>query len=123
MSFTAPRDGRGAAAVDGNAGSLDPGGPSAAGCLNQTLMNRTSILTTEQLDEFHRRGILRIPDLFSAGRIRGAREYVQRRLARLGLWKDGAWCLDAIPRPEWPNTGLKSAKAIGNRHSVGLISP
>lgn len=79
-------------------------------------MNRTSILALEQLDEFNRRGVLRCSGLFSADRVRRAREHVRCRLARLGLWKDGAWRLDALPRPEWPATGLKSSKAIGNKH-------
>ncbi len=77
----------------------------------------TSILTPQQLGEFERRGILRIPGLLSTDRVRRAREYVQFRLARLGLWKDGAWCL-GVPntRPQWPATGLKTSKAIGNKH-------
>jgi hypothetical protein len=36
-------------------------------------------------------------------------------LAELGLWRDGAWRLDAFPRPQWPATGLKTSKAIGNK--------
>jgi Phytanoyl-CoA dioxygenase (PhyH) len=79
-------------------------------------MSRSLILTPEQLDEFDRRGVLRVSGLLSTDRVRRAREQVQRRLARLGLWREGAWCLDAIPRPEWPATGLKTSKAIGNRH-------
>jgi hypothetical protein len=75
-----------------------------------------STLTPEQLDEFERRGVLRLPGFFSVDRVRQAREHVQRRLARSGLWKNGAWCLEAVPRPQWPATGLKTSKAIGNRH-------
>lgn len=78
-------------------------------------MSRT-VLTTEQLDEFNCRGVLRLAGLISADRARRAREHVQRRLALLGLWKDGAWCLDAIPKPKWPDTGLKTSKVIGNKH-------
>lgn len=73
-------------------------------------------LTPEQLDEFDRRGVLRLRGLISADRVRRAREYVQRRLALLGLWKDGAWCLGDSPRPQWPATGLTTSKVIGNKH-------
>lgn len=79
-------------------------------------MPRTLTLTPEQLDEFDRRGVLRLPGLLSADRVRRAREHVQLRLARFGLWKDGAWCLGAIPKPQWPAAGLKSSKVIGNKH-------
>ena len=79
-------------------------------------MSGTLHLTPDQLDEFDRRGVLRLRGLFSADRVRRAREYVQRRLALLGLWKDGAWCLGDSPRPRWPATGLKTSKAIGNKH-------
>ena len=84
-------------------------------------MSGTSIITTEtitpeQLDEFDRRGVLRIAGLFSADRVRRAREHVQRRLALLGLWKDGAWCFDDTPRPQWPASALKTSKVIGNKH-------
>jgi hypothetical protein len=75
-----------------------------------------STLTPEQLDHFDRHGVLRVPKLFSADRVRRAREHVQRRLARLGLWRNGAWSLGGMARPVWPDTGLKSSKAIGNKH-------
>jgi hypothetical protein len=79
-------------------------------------MSGTPALTPEQLEEFDRRGVLRLPGLFSPDRVRRAREHVQLRLARHGLWKDGAWCLDDTPRPRWPATGLKTSKVIGNKH-------
>jgi hypothetical protein len=79
-------------------------------------MPGSSILTPGQLDEFNRRGVLRVPRVFSTDRVRRAREHVQRRLARLGLWRNGAWLLGSMPRPQWPATALKSSKAIGNRH-------
>jgi hypothetical protein len=82
----------------------------------ETFMSRPSILTPEQLDEFDRRGVLRLGSLLSADTVRHAREAVLRRLERLALWKDGAWHLDAMPRPQWPATGLKTSKEIGNRH-------
>ena len=79
-------------------------------------MPRNAILTPEQHDEFQSRGVLRLESLLSSDRVRLAREHVQRRLAPLGLWRDGEWRLDALPRPQWPNTGLKPCKAIGNKH-------
>lgn len=79
-------------------------------------MSGTSILTPDQLDEFDRRGVLRLRGLISADRVRRAREYVQRRLALLGIWKGGTWCLGDSPRPLWPATGLKTSKVIGNKH-------
>lgn len=85
-------------------------------------MPGTSILTPEQLDEFDRRGVLRLVGLLSAETVRRAREHVQRRLAPLGLWRDGAWCLEAVPRPQWPAGGLKTSKVIGNKHpDVGAL--
>jgi hypothetical protein len=59
-------------------------------------------LTPEQLDEFDRRGVVRLAGCFSDDRVRRAREYVQLRLASAGLWKNGAWCLKSAPRPRWP---------------------
>lgn len=69
-------------------------------------MTSPSSLTPEQLAEFDRRGVLRLPGLLSPDRVRRAREYVQGRLARLGV----------RPRPQWPATGLKASKDIGNKH-------
>jgi len=74
------------------------------------------ILTSEQHDEFDRRGVLRLAGLLSADRVGRARDYVQRRLERVGLWRDGAWRLGDRPRPRWPDSGVKSSKVIGNRH-------
>lgn len=79
-------------------------------------MSRDSILTLEQLDAFQCRGVLRLAGLLSTDRVRRAREHVQRRLEPLGLWRDGEWRLGAVPTPQWPDTGLKPSKAIGNRH-------
>jgi hypothetical protein len=73
-------------------------------------------LTPDQRDAFKRAGILRLEGLLSAEGVRRAREAVLRRLERLGLWKAGAWHLDALPRPQWPDTGLKTSQVIGNRH-------
>jgi len=73
-------------------------------------------LTPEQRDAFKRAGILRLDGQLSTQGVRRAREAVLRRLERLGLWKAGAWHLDALPRPRWPDTGLKTSEVIGNRH-------
>lgn len=73
-------------------------------------------LTPKQLDEFERRGVLRLTGLLSTDRVRRALEFVQSKLARRGLWKNGAWCLASVPRPQWPSTGLKASEAIGNKH-------
>lgn len=73
-------------------------------------------ITPTQRSEFDRRGILRLPGLLSAGCVRRARDYVQQRLAPIGLWKNDGWHLDAIPRPQWPKTGLKPGEVIGNKH-------
>ena len=79
-------------------------------------MTRTFTLTPEQRDAFKRAGILRLDGLLSAEGVRRAREAVLRPLERLGLWKAGVWHLDALPRPQWPDTGLKTSQVIGNRH-------
>ena len=79
-------------------------------------MNQSFTLTPEQRDAFRRDGILRLDRLLSAEGVRHAHEAVLRRLEPLGLWKAGAWHLDALPRPHWPNTGLKTSEVIGNRH-------
>ena len=72
-------------------------------------------LSPEQRAEFDARGVIKLPGLISAERIRRAREAILVPLAQLGLWRDGAWRLDAMPRPQWPATGLKTSKAIGNK--------
>jgi hypothetical protein len=84
--------------------------------IQETLMSGTLLITPDQLDEFDRRGVLRLRGVICADRVRRAREYVQRRLALLGLWKDGAWCIGDNSRPKWPAAGLKASKVIGNKH-------
>jgi ectoine hydroxylase-related dioxygenase (phytanoyl-CoA dioxygenase family) len=79
-------------------------------------MTGTSSLRPEQLAEFDRRGVLRVAGLLSGDRVRRAREYVQDRLAPLGLWREGAWRLGDHPKPQWPDSGLKASKVIGNKH-------
>ena len=61
---------------------------------------------------------MRLEGLLSAQSVRPARDVVLRQLAKVGLWKDGAWRLDAVPRPQWPDHGLKTSKVIGNRHEA-----
>src|SRR5512135_2380089 len=71
----------------------------------ETLMTRNRTLTSQQIAEFDRRGVLRLEGLLSVAHARRAREYVQNRLALLGLWRDGEWRLGDQPRPQWPKTG------------------
>ena len=73
-------------------------------------------LIPEQREAFKRAGILRLDGLLSAEGVRNAREAVLRPLERLGLWKAGAWHLAALPRPQWPDTGLKTSLVTGNLH-------
>jgi len=73
-------------------------------------------LTAQQLSDFDRRGVLRLPGLLAAERVGRARAYVLSRLERAGLWRDGEWRLNDRPRPKWPDSGVKSSKVIGNRH-------
>ncbi len=75
----------------------------------------TSTLTSQQRDEFDRRGVLRLERLLSAERVGRARDVVLAQLERLDLWKAGAWNLSALPRPQWPATGLKTSKTVGNK--------
>jgi hypothetical protein len=78
-------------------------------------VTQTFTLTEQQRDEFDRRGVLRLEGLISADRVARARELVQRQLAPLGLWRDGAWRLEAVPKPGAVNGGVKTSKAIGNK--------
>ena len=75
-------------------------------------------LTPQQLGEFSTRGILCLKGLLPPDCTRRAREAVLRPLARRGLWRDGAWHLCDSPKPQWPNSGLKTSKVIGNKHSA-----
>ena len=72
----------------------------------------TFTLTSEQLDNFDRRGVIRLGSLSSADRVRRAREHVQRRLALLGYWCNGEWHLDHAPKLKWPDRGLKTSETI-----------
>jgi hypothetical protein len=77
---------------------------------------QNSPLTPQQLHEFADRGVIRLAGLLSEPSVRRARAVVLDQLAKVGLWRDGAWRLDAVPRPQWPDHGLKTSKVIGNRH-------
>jgi hypothetical protein len=73
--------------------------------------------TPEQLDQFTRMGVVRLPGLLDPETVRRARERVLRRLEPTGLRQAGGWRLDALPRPVWPDNGLrKPSKVIGNKH-------
>jgi hypothetical protein len=75
-----------------------------------------SALTPEQRDTFARDGVLRLPGVLPADLVERARAAVLRPLERIGLWRDGAWRLDALPRPVWPSNGPSAGKTIGNKH-------
>ncbi|MFI4973515.1 MAG: phytanoyl-CoA dioxygenase family protein [Caulobacterales bacterium] len=73
--------------------------------------------TPDQRDQFARSGVVRLPGLLDPQTVRRARELVLHRLEATGLWRDGAWRLDALPKPAWPDNGLrKPSKVIGNKH-------
>ncbi|HEY1425644.1 MAG TPA: phytanoyl-CoA dioxygenase family protein [Caulobacteraceae bacterium] len=73
-------------------------------------------LSAAQRTEFAERGLLRLAGLIPTEPIDRAREVVLARLSQRGLWQDGAWRLDALPRPQYPATGLKTGRAIGHGH-------
>jgi hypothetical protein len=72
-------------------------------------------LSPEQRDAFAARGVISLPGLIPAETIRRARDAVLVPLAALGLWRDGGWRLDALPRPVWPASGLKTSRVVGNK--------
>lgn len=78
-------------------------------------MTRT-LLSQDQLRDFERRGVLRVDGLLSPEGVRTARQALLRPLEKIGLWQDGGWNLDAVPRPKWPASGPKTATAIGHKH-------
>jgi hypothetical protein len=71
-------------------------------------------LTPEHRAQFDLTGVLRLDGLISPAVADRAREAILDSLARLGLWRDGAWALPETQRPRWPDPGV-SAKAIGRR--------
>lgn len=58
---------------------------------------------------------MRLEGLLPADRVQAARDAVLRPLQRLGLWRNDAWQLDAVPTPSLPDAGLKTSRVIGNR--------
>jgi hypothetical protein len=75
-------------------------------------------LTLHQREQFDRAGVLHIPHLLSPQLLECAQAAVRRKLAASGLWSDGAWHLDAMPRPIWPDNGWKSpSKTLADRRS------
>ena len=75
-----------------------------------------TFLTADQRQTFEREGLLRLEGLLSEAAVHEAREAVLRPLEAIGLWRDGGWRLDALPRPRWPESGPKTASAIGHKH-------
>src|ERR1700683_416375 len=73
-------------------------------------------LTPQQRAEFVERGVIKLAGLIPPESVRRGREAVLAPLARLGLWQDGAWRLDVLPRPQWPANGLKVGRKIGHNH-------
>jgi hypothetical protein len=74
-----------------------------------------STFTTEQQEEFRRRGVVRLGGLLPADAVGRARQAVLRAFERMDLWRDGDWRLDAAPRPDFPEKGFRS-KQVGNKH-------
>ncbi len=72
-------------------------------------------LTPQQREDFERRGVLKLGALLSAEAVRNARELVYRKLEQIGVTQAGGWRLADGSKPQWPATGLKTSKVIGNR--------
>jgi hypothetical protein len=73
-------------------------------------------LTREQRATFERDGVVRLDGVVPADLVAAAQTAVRRPLEAAGFWRDGAWRLDALPRPVWPDHGVRTAKTIGNKH-------
>lgn len=82
---------------------------------------RVDMLTSDQIAAFNERGLVRVEGLLPEESVRFAREAVRSRLAEVGLWLDGAWHLDAGPKPKWPNAG-PTTKVIGRLAPVAALS-
>jgi ectoine hydroxylase-related dioxygenase (phytanoyl-CoA dioxygenase family) len=79
-------------------------------------MSQAFTLSHQQREQFDQTGVLRLPRLLSPQFMERAQFAVRRKLAATGLWSDGAWRLDAIPRPVWPDNGWKSpSKTLNDR--------
>ena len=72
-------------------------------------------LTREQRATFERDGVVRLDGVVPADLVAAAQTAVRRPLEAAGFWRDGAWRLDALPRPVWPDHGVRTAKTIGNK--------
>lgn len=79
-------------------------------------MQHPMLLSDDQRLRLERDGVLKLEALMDLSGVASAREAVFAQLARLGLWVDGEWRLDARPKPRWPDPGLKPARDIGHRH-------
>lgn len=75
-------------------------------------MTQAFTFTPEQRDAFERDGVVCLRGWLPSETVLPARDAVLRRLERIGLWRDGAWRLDALP----PDRRLKAREVIGNRH-------
>jgi len=58
---------------------------------------------------------VRLDGLLPRDLVEQARAAVLRPLEKRGLWRDGAWRLDAMPKPAWPDHGPKTRDVIGGR--------
>lgn len=66
-------------------------------------------------------GLVRLPGLLPAERVRPARQAVRRALARHGLWRDGAWRLP--PADAAPGAGHgRLPKGVGRTEAVAAVS-
>ena len=53
-------------------------------------------LTSQQQNEFDRRGLVRLCGLLPPAAVEAAREAVLQRLSEIGLWRDGAWQVEIV---------------------------
>ena len=73
-------------------------------------------LTREQRAAFERDGLVRLEGIVPADLLAAAQAAVRRPLEAIGLWRDGTWRFETLPKPVWPDHGVKTAKTIGNKH-------
>ena len=71
-------------------------------------MPQPFILSQHQREQFERTGVLHRPRLLSSQVTERAQAAVRHKLAASGLFSDGAWHLETVPRPIWPDNGWKS---------------
>jgi hypothetical protein len=82
----------------------------------ETAMTQHFSLSSEQRDEFERRGVLCLKGLLSAGAVGRARARIVHQLERMGVSEAGGWRLPDGSRPRYPATGLKTSRVVGNKH-------